>query len=177
MFLIGPEKVFNEIFPRFKNPVYMYAIYKDGIHPILDVFPNAKQINYGLEPKSFDLVYGEMLIQSDYLFYEYFSKIVYPIYMGYSAYILCPENVRDDNIYQLLMESFLKFIQQRYGLNGAQIFEAEDFDCINPDDMTFNINGLYNLDKDKERYSYLYATNNTYKDNLGNIQIVGYEYK
>lgn len=177
MLLIGPESVFNKIFPRFKSPAFLYSIYNDGIHPLLDVFPNAKQINYGLDPKSFDFVYCQMLLESDYLFYEYFNKIIYPLYNGYNVYILCPENSRDDNIYQMLMESFLKFIQQRYGYNGAQIYEEEDFNCINPDEMTFNINGLYNLDKDKERYSYMYTTNNTYKDSTGAVQIRGYEYK
>lgn len=176
MLLVGTESTLLTILPRFKTPVLTYAIYAGGIHPILDVFPNAKMINYGLDPKSFDIAYAQLLLNIDYIFYEYFSKVIYPLYNGHSVYIICPDNYQDDEILSMLIESFLKFIQQRYGYNGAEIHDEDDFEYINPDDMTFNINGVYNLDIDKERFSYMYATQNTYIDNGGNVQIKGFEY-
>ena len=48
-------------------------------------------------------------------------------------------------------ESLIKMIQQRYGYNAAVINDINDLDYVNPEDFSFSIQGLHNLDEDKKR--------------------------
>ena len=59
--------------------------------------------------------------------------------------------IGETDIKYMVAESLLKFIQQRYGYNGYIINEASDVEFLN--EGSFTIQGLYNLDIDKERYS------------------------
>ena len=92
--------------------------------------------------------------------------------MGYQkvSYIIIERN----DIFDNMVESIIKIIQQRYGYNSAIINDPEDIYYLNQDE-SFSLAGLPNLDMDKERYSMLYAAQNTYKANDGSIKIIGYE--
>ena len=52
----------------------------------------------------------------------------------------------------ILIESFLKFIQQRYGINATLIESLEDINCL--EFVEFSDFGIMNFDEDRERWSY-----------------------
>lgn len=55
---------------------------------------------------------------------------------------------------QRITESFMKFIQQRYDIIPRYVQSFDDIpDYYEEDDI--HVNGLFNLDADKEKYIYL----------------------
>lgn len=110
---------------------------------------------FGLEygDKNFDMMYAEYIIQNDGPFIE-LMKIIMAIYSGKNVIILSSKG----NIYEFVAESLQKFIQQRYSLTSYVVNELDDWDYV--EDTMFNIRGVYNLDIDKERFTYLYAQMN-----------------
>jgi hypothetical protein len=62
--------------------------------------------------------------------------------------------VSNDNWSKILIESLLKLIQQRYGINGVYI-DTED-DLLYAEESGFSDYGVLNLDEDRTRYMNLY---------------------
>lgn len=133
--------------------------------PRVGILPPVNEVNYADE-LSFDIAYSNYIMTNNMVFYEFFSKILYPLYNGFDVYLMVTRNI----FYDRISESLLKFIQQRYEYIGAIINEPDDADYINPD-MGFGIMGIYNLDLDKEKFSMIYTTMNL----LPNGQIRGFE--
>lgn len=77
------------------------------------------------------------------------------IYSGKDVVILTNSN---NDIYDFVSESLQKFIQQRYSLISYNVYDIEDWQYV--EDTMFNIRGVYVLDMDKERFSYLYMKMN-----------------
>lgn len=103
-----------------------------------------------MDSKDFDMFYANYIVINDLAFID-LMKIVYSLYEGKTVLILVGLND-----YQVLItESLLKFIQQRYGINGNIINELEDLRFVNDSDLT--VAGLYDLDQDKERFVHLTA--------------------
>ena len=73
--------------------------------------------------------------------------IMYAVYEGHDVY-LCASNI---DMVQPLNESFIKFIQQRYGINCYIINTVEDMECVRDFGSGFSIEGIGNFDIDKER--------------------------
>lgn len=97
--------------------------------------------------KTFDMAYANYIMQNDAAFTDLF-KIINTIYNGGTAIILYSDNEYTN----IITESLLKFIQQRYGLNPIYIMNSiDDWDCITQD-TRFNLLGVFNLDTDKERF-------------------------
>lgn len=126
-------------------------------YPILGILPPVDGVDY-INELDFDIAYANYIMLTDTIFYEFFSKIIYPLYNGYDIYLITTRNIFYDNI----IESLFKLIQQRYGYIGAILGEPGDIDYINPDMAfgTLGITGILNLDIDKERYAMIYALNN-----------------
>lgn len=111
---------------------------------------------FGLEygDKNFDLAYADYIINNDGPFIE-LMKIIMAIYSGKDVVILTNSN---NDIYDFVSESLQKFIQQRYSLISYNVYDIEDWQYV--EDTMFNIRGVYVLDMDKERFSYLYMKMN-----------------
>ena len=102
--------------------------------------------------RDFDIAYCNYVINNDTVFCQFF-QIIYNLYLGYDVFILASEEDWSENI----LESLLKIIQQRYGYNAVRIDSDEDY-IFARNNMTFDFDprfGIYNLDQDKERFSYL----------------------
>lgn len=110
---------------------------------------------FGLEygDKDFDMKYAEYILTNDNVFME-LMKVIISLYAGKDVYILSAKN----NIYEFIAESLQKFIQQRYGYLSNILNDMEDWEYV--EESSFNIYGVYNLDIDKERFSYIYASYN-----------------
>lgn len=122
-------------------------------YPILDILPSVNSIDY-TDDLNFDIVYSNYIMTNDSVFYEFFHKVIYPLYNGVDVYLI----TRRDFFYDNIIESLFKFIQQRYGYLGIILGDMEDIEYINPD-LGFGqtgIPGIINLDMDKERYTNIY---------------------
>lgn len=105
-------------------------------------------VNEYNDEKEFDINYANYILNNDAAFVD-MMKIVYLQYEHNNdavMYVL----VDFDDIRDTITESLIKLIQQRYGINSSIVKEYEDFDTL--EDSDFDINGIFNLDQDKERY-------------------------
>lgn len=130
--------------------IYNLSSMKEGFERV-NILPPSN-ISYN-EEKGFDMNYASYLM-SDEAFFEFFGKVIMPIYDGYDVYIVVTRN----GMFDAIEESLQKFIQQRYGINSYIVNSIDDY--IMEDITSFSIQGLYNLDIDKDRYIYRYATIN-----------------
>lgn len=100
--------------------------------------------------KSFDIMYANYILGNDAAFVQMFS-IINNLYLGGSSIVL----IGDNKYKNILSESFIKFIQQRYGLAPIRVInEIEDWYSYE-EESKFNLIGVYNLDADKERFTML----------------------
>lgn len=119
-------------------------------YPMLNLLPPEEFMRVSGSAKDFDILYMQYIFNTDIAFNSLMS-IVYDLYTGKDVYIAISD-VSDPYI-ENLNESVIKLIQQRYGYNSYRVNQVEDFDFVNPDFGSFSLNGIYNLDQDKERYS------------------------
>jgi hypothetical protein len=77
--------------------------------------------------------------------------MIIDLYNGIDIFIV----VSEDDWSQMITESLLKLIQQRYGIIGVYINNVDDL--LSAEDIGFAEGyGIYNLDNDIERYNYIY---------------------
>lgn len=130
-------------------------------YPSLGILPPVNHVDY-MNELEFDISYSNYIMNNDTIFFEFFSKVIYPLYNGLDVFLIVTRNI----FYDRITESLFKFIQQRYQYLSAIINEEDDIDHINPD-IRFGINGIYNLDLDKDRWTVMYTQINmdssTYK--------------
>lgn len=113
----------------------------------------------------FDCNYMHYILDIDNNFIE-FMKIMIPLYQNTSDVYLI---IDDQEIWALeVIESLMKLIQQRYGINGVLIESKEDYleandDCFDP------FFGINNMDGDSQRYQEIYYRVNGGKVNLDEL--------
>ena len=97
------------------------------------------------DERMFDQWYADYLMSNNAAFIDMMS-IVYDLYNGINVLILIGKNDYKD----IITESFAKFIQQRYGYNSNMLNDSDDWYYMK--ESSFTIQGIYNLDIDKERF-------------------------
>ena len=147
MLIVSNSRTILDVYANSKSPQTTFIINMssatigftlfDRLMPLVTIDP---------ESKDFDLMYMNYLLSDDIAFSQ-LMMIIYNLYIGVDVLIMIGET----DIKYMVAESLLKFIQQRYGYNGYIINEASDVEFLN--EGSFTIQGLYNLDIDKERYS------------------------
>jgi hypothetical protein len=103
--------------------------------------------------RDFDIAYMNYVMSNDQVFCEFF-QIIYNLYVGVDVFIIASADDWSENI----LESLLKLIQQRYGYNATKITCEEDYIYACNSDYIPDFApgfGTYNLDQDKERFSYI----------------------
>ena len=111
----------------------------------LDLFIQPSKL-FSYDSKDFDIKYYNFIMNVKFM---ELMKVMMDLYYGKDVIILISDNI-DNNI---VSESLQKVIQQRYGLLSYVLYEPDDFASISIDKSEFSIQGLYNLDQDKERYT------------------------
>ena len=106
-------------------------------------------INQFINTVDFDIMYASVLLQNDRMF-ETFTKFIASSYFGFTVILLVYREPYRDAI----MESVIKFIQQRYGYNCWIVNSIDDIDCLA--ESTFTPAGIITLDSDVKRYDNLY---------------------
>lgn len=106
---------------------------------------------FATDSREFDMFYANYIFGENIEAFKEFISIVVQVYYGANAYIL----IDHDEYRDAITESIAKLIQQRYGYNIFIVNDAEDLEYVS--ESEFSIGGLYNLDIDKEKYTYLTA--------------------
>lgn len=132
-----------------KAVVLNFSSYTEGVERI-EIIPSV----YGYDRTSveFDRYLFSYIYDNDNIFME-FSKIFMSLYYDKDVVLLA---TRDEGIFDDILESLLKLVQQRFGVTASFVEDINDVDCI--EESEFSIQGLYNLDMDKERFMLLYIS-------------------
>lgn len=134
---------------RYNASLLAFTSLAEGLDTLRLLPPN----NLGaISEYDFDVRYMNFIMMDNSNFIE-FMKLIYKIYTNENVFLVVNDMDAWSNI---LVESLLKFIQQRYGINATYIKDIEDLDSIN--DVEINpYYGINNLDNDSERLSDLNA--------------------
>lgn len=146
MLMYGDILVLNDILEMPQTKVYNYSSLIEG-YPRLNLMP-PRSLG-GATEYEFDVNYMQYIIGNDIIFMN-FMTIILDIYNGFNVYLIVDE---DEMWSCMLVDSLMKLVQQRYGINGVRIHSLEDFQFAKED--YFADYGIINLDQDKERYAYL----------------------
>ena len=130
--------------------VFNIGSYREGFQMLRSLIPPNELGK--LSGRDFDLAYANYIMNNDIVFGEFF-QIIYHLYIGVDVYLL----ISNDEWIENLIESLLKLIQQRYGYNAYRIENIDDItDVLFREPTNFAPGyGLFNLDQDKERYTYV----------------------
>lgn len=96
---------------------------------------------------SFDIAYHNYIINNPQAFVEFMS-IITPAFM--SPETLVHIMIKNSEYRDVITESLVKLIQQRYGYNVCIINEVDDF--IYAEESDFSISGLFAYDADLVRW-------------------------
>ena len=121
-------------------------------------------INVFIDTVDFDIAYANRILTDDQMF-DALMHIVANSYQGYMVILL----VYRDPYRDAIMESLIKFIQQRYGYNSWLIESIEDIECLK--ESYYTPMGIQYLDMDLKKHDELYLAGrvtqiNNYKLNV-----------
>lgn len=102
--------------------------------------------------REFDIAYAQYILTNDAVFADMF-KLIHANYLGYNVFVL----VGGDEARQLITESLMKFINQRYTLIPRYFATIDDIPDYYDEDHIY-VDGIYNMDADRERYVYITTT-------------------
>ena len=130
--------------------IYTLASFREGFNKLSIMPPNELG---RFENRDFDIIYADYIINNDIIFINFF-QIIYNLYIGKDVLIIYSEEF---NFSENIIESVLKLIQQRYGYNAIRIDNDDDFIYAKNNNNPYFAPGygLYNLDTDKERFTYM----------------------
>lgn len=149
MYGVGREDILNIGFSG-SGVIYNLTTMREGFNNLRLLIPPNEIGRF--TDRDFDIAYMNYILGNDTIFCEFF-QIIYNLYIGNDVFILASEEDWSENI----LESLLKLIQQRYGYNSVKIDSDDDY-IFAKNNMVFDFAsgfGLYNLDQDKERFSYI----------------------
>ena len=138
---------------RILNLSSLYSGYQSVTNLITKVAPiNNTNMPHNLFVHSveFDIQYANALMNNPEMFDD-LMQIMIPCYEGEVVVVLVQHDVFRDAV----MESLIKFIQQRYGYNCWIMNDQDDLECI--DETSFSTYGLMALDDDIRKHDELCA--------------------
>lgn len=103
------------------------------------------------DERMFDVSYANYLLNDNNAFINY-MQMIYNNYLGYNIFIIV--GIDSFGGRERITESLMKFIQQRYDIIPRYVQSLADIPDYYEEDI-IHLNGLFNLDMDKERYIYL----------------------
>lgn len=116
----------------------------------LDVTPPYTANIYQFD-KDYDIAYANHILSNNLYFVNFF-KMIYMNYLGYNVFVLVGTDENESR--QKMTESLMKLIQQRYTFIPRYVRDLDDIPDYYDEDKVY-VDGLFNLDADKERYLYL----------------------
>ena len=142
MICIGTPIALSSLPDGFK--VYNYLTTMEGLQKLNLLPPPIDQDTSGFD---FDMYYANWLMNDPSAFRD-LMLVMYDFYSGYDVYLAANLQLVGN-----IAESFVKFIQQRYGVNCYMINAPEDLLYAIDTGAGFSMEGIGNFDLDKERLS------------------------
>lgn len=132
--------------------------YLGNLNPSIEYIPESI-LNGDCADPNFDIAYHEYIFNNDAAFIQFMSIIV-PEYMNPD--VLVQILIERSEYRDVIVESLMKLIQQRYGNNCYLIQTEEDFAYT--ERQSFSIPGLFTLDKDISRWQMLVGRSEDFVD-------------
>lgn len=108
----------------------------------------------------FDMSYHNFILNNDEAFLQ-FMNIMIPVFSNPDVLVQILINV--SNFRDVITESLIKFIQQRYGYNSYLVYNLDDFVCVEESDMS--VPGLFAMDQDLQRWQMMIGSeSNLYQE-------------
>lgn len=127
-------------------PFIVYNVSSNLVNPSIKNLSFMQMQGLDYKRKDIDDQFYNIVLNNDIYFCD-LMNIVIPLKSGSNVALLV---YREEELFDPFSETIGKLIQQRYGYNYQLLNEADDF---NPyDDSSFNINGVFYLDQDINRY-------------------------
>ena len=145
MLMYGELHAVNYVIDRNNIAIYNITSLSEKYKRIPLIPPNSLGANSEYE---FDIKYMNWILGNDNNFCSLMTII--NDLVNRDVFLL----VSNDNWSKILIESLLKLIQQRYGINAVYI-DTED-DLLYAEESGFSDYGVLNLDEDRTRYMNLY---------------------
>lgn len=145
MLMYGELHAVNYILDRSNIAIYNITSLSEKYKRIPLIPPNSLGANSEYE---FDIKYMNWILGNDNNFCSLMTII--NDLVNRDVFLL----ISNDNWSKILIESLLKLIQQRYGINAVYI-DTED-DLLYAEESGFSDYGVLNLDEDRTRYMNLY---------------------
>ena len=145
MLMYGELHAVNYVVDRNNIAIYNITSLSEKYKRIPLIPPNSLGANSEYE---FDIKYMNWILGNDNNFCS--LMIIINDLVNRDVFLL----VSNDNWSKILIESLLKLIQQRYGINAVYI-DTED-DLLYAEESGFSDYGVLNLDEDRTRYMNLY---------------------
>lgn len=131
-----------------ESRVFNFTSLLEGVPRLFNLVP---PFNMAYDAKDFDIMYYNYIMNNDNVFCELMS-IMSNLYEDNNVIILI------GNEDEFVSESLQKLIQERYGIIAYRIEDIDDIPTV--DKTEFDINGVFNIDQDMDRYSILLLRNN-----------------
>lgn len=146
MLMYGPSSCTNIRFAG-EGVEFNLTSFKEGMTRLAYLMPRIDQV---VDDYDFDVAYANYIMSNDQVFVEFF-QIIFNLYLGKDVFIAVD---LEADWAETLLESLLKFIQERYGYAAVKIESEEDYMFARRNFICdFNPEfGLYNLDIDKDRF-------------------------
>ena len=141
--MIISSKRVNTVYFNISSLAERYASIRLALLP-----PNSLGANTEYD---YDIKYMQWIFGNNSVFMQ-FMNIMSALYNGADVFLI----VTDENWSNITVESLLKLIQQRYGINAVLINTMEDLQYA--EDSIFEPYGIINLDQDLERYQCIMAS-------------------
>ena len=155
MLIFGPSRVLKELDDQSFKVLNLSSAYEYGysINNVIPPLYNGMPIDQLFNPendKAFDLWFINYIFSpGSKAFVEFFSIIMH-IYNGDNVFVLIDDT---NEVFNIITESVIKIIQQRYGINSLLVADFADLSIYESEYTTFSIHGLYNFDQDRMRYA------------------------
>jgi hypothetical protein len=144
---------------------YNFMSTMEGLEKI-NLVPPAVQ---GLSEYEYDIYYANW-IMNDPVGFQNLMKVIYGEYCGQNIFLALNMDLIGN-----IAESFMKFVQQRYGINCYIINSQDDIWYAIDSGTRFSIEGLANLDIDKERAAIMAEASKMYNQDSGFEYVLGDE--
>lgn len=121
-------------------------------YSLAPLIPDPEYIPYevvsgSIDTPDFDVMYGNFIMNNRDQFLLFMS-VVLPLYNDPQVCVII--YIEDSPIRNVVMESLMKLIQQRYGYSSYIINDPEDLVCIE-DNMSFTPRGILAIQDDSTR--------------------------
>ena len=174
MILIGPAEVIPFVLmkdPENINVVNLTSL-KEGLDK-LNILPEVNKMY--MDEKQFDFYFNSYIFENDRIFFEFFSKVMMPIYDGKNVFIAV-NNDEESSVLQMVSYSFAKIIQCRYSYHCSFVNTPEDLEYVNVDETFTDKEAIERFDLDKERWTGLKASKMSLQEIVGGKHMEGIGY-